>query len=194
MFGERAPGWLLRPLGQPMAVFFHGVERKILDPALQENHHSVEDFHAIAAGLKTHFEVLPLSDLEDALARPQRHRRTVFLMSDDGYANTLHTAADILKELGIPWTLFVSTQHIDTGERNPMFLARLFLRHAPDGIYHMPYLSGALYLNGSRESSASEFLRRFRAMPAAQAKQALSEMIAALPNETINSMLARYRS
>src|ERR1043165_5886794 len=121
-----------------MAVFFHGVEREIFDPALQENHHAIEDFHAIAAGLKIHFDVRPLSDLEGALARPQRHRRTVFLMSDDGYANTLHTAADVLGDLELPWTLFVSTQHIDNGEPNPMFVAGLFFRRAPDGRYDLP--------------------------------------------------------
>src|SRR3954468_9463163 len=176
MFGERAPGWLLRPLGQPMAVFFHGVERKILDPALQENHHSVEDFHAIAAGLKTHFEVLPLSDLEDALARPQRHRRTVFLMSDDGYANTLHTAADVLQELELPWTLFVSTQHIDSGEPNPMFVAGLFFRSAPDGVYDLPNIPEPVLLNGSRAPAAAQMRERFRFLPARQARDTVLAM------------------
>jgi peptidoglycan/xylan/chitin deacetylase (PgdA/CDA1 family) len=170
------PGWLLRPLGQPVAVFFHGVEREILDPPLQENHHAVEDFHTIAAGLKTHFDVRPLSDLEDALARPQRHRRTVFLMSDDGYANTLHTAADVLGDVELPWTLFVSTQHIDNGEPNPMFVAGLFFRRAPDGSYDLPSIPEAVRLNGSRAPAAAQMRERFRFLPARQARETVLTM------------------
>lgn len=188
------PAFLARPLGQPAAVFFHGVERNVFDPALQENHHTLADFHAIAAALKANFDVAPLSELDDALARPQRHRRTVFLMSDDGYANTLRIAADVLADLALPWTLFVSTHHIQTGERNPVFLARLFLRHAPDGDYRLPPLQKPIRLNGARAEAGADFIRQFRALPAASAKQALSAMTAALGHERLDNLLSKYRS
>src|SRR5689334_17801459 len=99
----RLPTPLLRPFGAPVAVFFHGVEHEIFDADLQQNHHALKDFRAIAACLKAHFDVAPLDELANALAHPERHRRTVFLMSDDGYANALHTAANVLQEFGLPW-------------------------------------------------------------------------------------------
>lgn len=185
---------LVRPLGQPAAVFFHGVERKVFDPALQENHHAIEDFRAIAAALKANFDVAPLSEIDDVLAHPERHRRTMFLMSDDGYANTLHIASDVLKEFELPWTLFVSTQHIDTDDRNPMFLARVFLQHAPDGVYHFPHVDEPVRLNGARAAMSSAFTKQFRALPAESAKQTISVMTAALGNEAIDDLLAAYRS
>ena len=138
--GEWIPPEVLRPLGRPSAVFFHGVEPDTADPRVQVNHHEADVFRAIALELKTYFDVLPLSALEDALARPERHRRTVFLMSDDGYANTLGVAAPILEDLGLPWTLFVSTEHIGTGLRNPAFLALLFYHYMPPGRYAVPHL------------------------------------------------------
>lgn len=188
------PARLMRLLGQPTAVFFHGVERKIVDPILQENHHALTDFHAIAAALKANFQVAPLSELDHVLAHPERHRRTVFLMSDDGYANTLHTATGVLEELKLPWTLFVSTQHIDSRERNPMFLARLFLQHAPDGVYHLPHMSERVHLNGTRTAVAPTFVRKLRALPAESAKETVSAMSAALGHEAIEELLASYRS
>lgn len=188
------PASLVRPLGQPAAVFFHGAERKIFDPVLQENHHAIADFYAIAAALKANFHVASLSELDDALAHPHRHRRTVFLMSDDGYANTLHTAADVLENLELPWTLFVSTRHIDTGERNPMFLARLFLQHAPDDVYHLPHIDHPVRLNDGRAAAASAFIKQFRALPAELAKQTTSAMTAALGREATDDLLAAYRS
>lgn len=188
------PAPLVRPLGEPTAVFFHGAERKIFDPVLQENHHALPNLHGIATALKGNFDVAPLSELDEALAHPHRHRRTVFLMSDDGYANTLHSAADVLENLDLPWTLFVSTQHIDTGERNPMFLARLFLQHAPDDVYHLPHIHPPLRLNGGRAGTASAFIRQFRALPAESAKQTISAMTAALGRRAVDDLLMAYRS
>jgi peptidoglycan/xylan/chitin deacetylase (PgdA/CDA1 family) len=187
------PAQLTRSWGQPLAVFFHGVEREIFDPQLQENHHAIEDFHAIASAIKTNFDVAPLSELDDAIAHPERHRHTVFLMSDDGYANTLHTAADVLQDLCLPWSLFVSTEHIDTGEHNPMFLARAFLRHAPDGVYDLPHLESPLGLNSSRQSVATEVLRHFRILPAQHAREVIANMSATLEG-LAPELLAKYAS
>jgi peptidoglycan/xylan/chitin deacetylase (PgdA/CDA1 family) len=122
---EWCPPALARAFGRPAALFFHGVEHEITDPNIQRNHHEAGAFRAIARSLKQNFDVLPLSALSDVMKAPQDHPRALFLMSDDGYANTLTVAADILEEEGVPWSLFVSTHHIETGEWNPMTLARL---------------------------------------------------------------------
>src|ERR1700734_3048405 len=87
--GRFIPADAVRPLTRPAAVFFHGVEPATLDSRLQHNHHETHAFVAIARTLKAKFDVLPLAALEDVLKRPDRHPRAVFLMSDDGYANTL---------------------------------------------------------------------------------------------------------
>jgi peptidoglycan/xylan/chitin deacetylase (PgdA/CDA1 family) len=187
------PAPLTRPLGQPAAVFFHGVERDIFDPSLQDNHHAIEDFHAIASALKANFDVAPLSELDDAIANPKRHRRTVFLMSDDGYANTLHTAADVLQDLCLPWTVFLSTEHIDTGGRNPMFLSRAFLQHAPDGVYELPHLPNPVRLNGSRGATAVAVVGEFRRLPAQHAKEVAATMMAVLA-DSAPDLLAGYSS
>lgn len=175
-------------------MFFHGVEPNIFDPELQENHHAIEDFRAIAAALKAHFDVAPLSELGAALRHPQKHRRTVFLTSDDGYANTLHTAANVLEDLGLPWTLFVSTHHIDTAEPNPMFVVRVFLRHAPDGCYAIPHLPEPIQLNGERQPVISEVTHRIRFLPAEFAREALDSMQSMLKRSGTDRHLTRYTS
>jgi peptidoglycan/xylan/chitin deacetylase (PgdA/CDA1 family) len=137
---EWCPPALARAFGRPAALFFHGVEREIVDPDIQRNHHRADDFRAIARSLKRSFDVLPLSALGDVMKAPESHPRALFLMSDDGYANTLTVAADILEEEDLPWTLFISTHHIETGEWNPMTLARLcgksLMRQASAGQAH----------------------------------------------------------
>ena len=191
--GRWIPPGLLTAFARPAALFFHGVEPQIDDPAIQNNHHDADTFRAIAASLKQHFELLPLSEMDGVLEDPQRYRRALFLMSDDGYANTL-SAADILKELNVPWTLFVSTHHIDTGERNPMFLANLFFYRAPTGTYRIPHFPEAVELTGWRDEIARKGIGVLKAMDAEKAGESLAFMMAALAKAGLETLPLRYKS
>ncbi|HTQ12688.1 MAG TPA: polysaccharide deacetylase family protein [Rhizomicrobium sp.] len=187
------PPALARAFGRPAALFFHGVERAILDPRIQANHHAAEDFRAIAAALRQSFDVLPLAALSDVLKAPDRHPRALFLMSDDGYANTASVAADILEEAGLPWSLFVSTEHIDTGEWNPMSSARLFLFFAEAGDYSLPHL-GRLALGGERESVAARALDAFRRLPLEAARETVAAMLRSFPPARLFELTERFSS
>ena len=189
------PPGLARAFGRPAALFFHGVEPAIADPRIQRNHHDAAQFRTIARTLKENFDVLPLAALDEVLKAPERHPRALFLMSDDGYANTLGVAADILEDLRLPWTLFVSTHHIDTGEWNPLTLARLFLFHAPERSYLLPQIGAiALAQDAQREAVATRFLARFKALTADQAKEALEGMLSALGQARLFELMERFSS
>lgn len=135
--------------------------------------------------------MLPLTMLPDVLRQPRRHKRAIFLMSDDGYANTLSNAADILSSFDLPWTLFVSTRHIDTDERSPMFIARLFFLFAPDGAYDIARL-GRVVLGEDREEVAGRLGFALKSMDATHADEAVAAMRAALPN--FSELLERFNS
>lgn len=195
--GRWIPPALLRPAGQPAALFFHGVEPGTRDPLLQTNHHEVAHFRAILTGLKRHgFKVLPLEAIDDVLARPERHGRSVFLMSDDGYRNTLTIAADILEEFAMPWTLFVSTAHIGTGLPNPIFLSWLFFMRAPAGAYQLPHFPQVMQLDDaqSREKWARFGSDHLRFLPAHQAEETVAVMRQAFAPEKLAALLAEFSS
>ncbi len=192
--GRFIPADAVRPLGRPAAVFFHGVEPGTIDARLQENHHETADFAAIARRLKADFDVLPLDALAGVLKHPDRHPRALFLMSDDGYANTLTVAADVLEELRLPWTLFASTHHIDTGARNPIFLARLFAFEAPAGAYEIPHLPRPLILGADRAAVADRTVWQLRALDMASAQQAVDAMTAQFDPAVMRDLLARFSS
>jgi peptidoglycan/xylan/chitin deacetylase (PgdA/CDA1 family) len=193
---SRLPAALVRPFGRPVALFFHGVESRIVDAHVQANHHDADSFTEIARFLKGNCDVLPLGALADVLRRPDRHRRTVFLMSDDGYANNLTPTADILDGFALPWTLFVSTHHIDTAERNPAFLARLFILFAPPGSYDIPHLASRIELHSAedRKDAAGHWISRLKALDAARAAEAVAAMTAALESTDLPVLLQRFRS
>jgi peptidoglycan/xylan/chitin deacetylase (PgdA/CDA1 family) len=188
------PPVLAHAIGRPVALFFHGVEREIADPELQSNHHALDDFVAIVEALKRHFDVAPISELPDVLKRPERHSRTVFLMADDGYRNNLTIAADILADASIPWTLFVSTEHIDSGALNPMFVTRAFLKFAPAGCYHIPGLAGELQLLADRDVAATKCLAALKRMPATAAREAVAAMHQALRDAGLSERLEAFAS
>jgi peptidoglycan/xylan/chitin deacetylase (PgdA/CDA1 family) len=192
--GRFIPADAARPLGRPAAVFFHGVEPATRDARLRTNHHEVDDFVAIARALKANFDVLPLGAIDDVLKQPDRHKRALFLMSDDGYANTLRVAADILADIGLPWTLFVSTHHIDSGERNPIFLAQLFAYEAPPGRYVIPHFPQGLTLGEDRATVTEHAVWHLRGLDMTLAQEALDAMLAAFDPAVLQALLAKFSS
>jgi len=195
-FGKHIPAGLAKLAGRPAAVFFHGVEFTTDDARVQTNHHERGDFQAIARSLKAHFDVLPLDALNDVLKQPEKYSRALFLMSDDGYANTLTVAADILEEMALPWTLFVSTHHIDTREHNPIFITRLFAFYAPAGAYRLPELKEAVVLSDSgefRELASERLILLLKTLDGLKAKQAVDAMAKAL-GPRAEELFARFRS
>lgn len=193
--GAFIPPGLVRSMGRPAAVFFHGVEPETVDHHVQVNHHEVAPFRTMMRALKENFDVLPLSELADVQAYPERHRHSVFLMSDDGYANTLSVAAPILEELGLPWTLFVSSHHIDTRERNPIYIARLFFHYAPPGRYVLPYLPVEIPVETQdREALAVASISALKTLDMDSAKEIIAAMTAELDAAGLAPLIERFTS
>jgi peptidoglycan/xylan/chitin deacetylase (PgdA/CDA1 family) len=196
-FGRHIPASLARLAGRPAAVFFHGVEPTTVDPRLETNHHETRVFRAIAQTLKARFDVLPLDALGDVLKAPERHPKALFLMSDDGYANTLGVAADILEDLALPWTLFVSTHHIDTRESNPVFLARLFAFFAAAGAWRLPHLKDAVALADTgdfRNVAAERLVAALKKLNGPDARQTIAAMLKILTPQRAAALLKRFPS
>ncbi len=190
------PAALAEPFAGPTAVFFHGVERKVEDGWMQDTQHAFDDFADIARSLKRDHDVLPLSALADVLKNPQLHSHAVFLMSDDGYANTLSLAADVLGGYDLPWTLFVSTHHIDTGDLVPLLTARAFFLTAPQGQYEIPHLRGPIVLESpaQREELARRQRHHLKMLDAVRAQEALAAMQAELTKAGLGNIAQNYPS
>lgn len=184
---------LTKSFVRPSALLFHGVEPSTDDARVQTNHHEADLFYEIVKSLKQNYQFLPIGAVGHAIREPKDYARSIFLMSDDGYANTLSVAADILQSLRVPWALFVSTRHIETQERNPMFLARLFLAFAPKGTYRIPHLGKPIKLGRSRNATADATLGALKSLPAEQAGEALAAMLDVVAPDA-DRLIARFRS
>lgn len=188
------PRALTQPFGRPVMLVFHGVVERLTDPRIEVNHHEMREFVAIAEALKTQFDVLPLTALAEVLAAPQKHSRAVFLTADDGYRNLLGLGRDILDAHGLPWSLFVSTRHIDTGDPNPLLLARLFLCFAPPGDYRIPHVPSSIVLNQDRDAVLGTVIDRLKRLPREKAQESIGAMVDSVPRDRWCEWLARFPS
>lgn len=64
--------------------------------------------------LMDEWEVVSLEDAAARVDEPNSHRLAV-LTFDDGYSDTFTTAFPIMSSLGLPFTLYVSSGHIESG-------------------------------------------------------------------------------
>lgn len=171
------PPALLRPLARPAVVYFHGVEPKGSDAELERIHHKAEIFDQIVSALNKTYTILPMHALDEVLQWPGKHRNSLFITFDDGYANNM-LAAEILGALSIPWTLFVSTDHVENGLPDPIFLARLFFMHAKAGTYRLPHFGSGVTLGstGQRKRAMERGVSRLKSLDAARAEESLAAM------------------
>ncbi|UCF38918.1 MAG: polysaccharide deacetylase family protein [Acidobacteriota bacterium] len=86
---------------------------------------SAETFRAHVEFLKCYADVIPLSAVGKRLAQPSKARPAVVITFDDGYRNNFDVAFPILKDAGLPATVFLTTGLIGTKEM--LWDSRLYL-------------------------------------------------------------------
>jgi peptidoglycan/xylan/chitin deacetylase (PgdA/CDA1 family) len=98
-------------LAPTVVLMYHRVaspERDVHDLCVQPARFAAQMRH-----LRDREQVVPLGSAR----RPSRRRRVVITF-DDGYADNAHAAREILEELALPATYFVTTRYVD-GELTP---------------------------------------------------------------------------
>lgn len=105
---------------QACVLTFHGV----LDPSDEagtldlQQHTSLPVFRNICRHLASRYHVAPALDIVRAVAQGRSLRpNTVAITFDDGYASNYHLAFPVLREFGLPATIFACTGFIDGIER-----------------------------------------------------------------------------
>lgn len=96
---------------------YHGVHESDVKPFNSSGKHMhVSEFEHQMKILKSKHRVVDMAELESLIATQEYLERDyVFVTFDDGYKNNLNVATDILAELKLPATLFLSTGFIDSG-------------------------------------------------------------------------------
>ena len=110
----------------PRVLFYHGVAN-IHNPFVEKLHISPADFRKQLAYLEKHYEIISMDEYYRRWETGTFTGKEIVLTFDDGYRNNLTQLAPILKEHSLPFTVFVSTRHIDSGKRFSTFIGRAVL-------------------------------------------------------------------
>ena len=109
--------WILARLIRPRAVamlMYHGVCDETSLPPEINFHLPRAEFAQQMRALKTRYRVIPLDDIVARLADGKPLDQGVVITFDDGYRNNALYAAQLLKELDLPYTVYVATSYVES--------------------------------------------------------------------------------
>lgn len=117
----------LAPMPGAVVLMYHSVadghDREWIDPANDMNPAVFRDQMAFLSSSR---KVVSMGELVGAIIQGRElPAGAVALTFDDGYLNNLRVATPILREFGLPATLYLPTAYIDTGEAQ--WIDRLFV-------------------------------------------------------------------
>ncbi len=122
----RLPQALLSLQRGSAIILYHGVTDRADAPDIQNyrgKHLHVPAFRRQIEFLKRHFRVVPMDEFMSNLHAHRPIHRLVTITFDDGYQNNFRVAWPILKEMGVPCTVFVATDFVEKSE--PLWVDRL---------------------------------------------------------------------
>ena len=114
-----------------MALFGHGVCEEVKDDFVESLHEPIAQFAAVIELMQElGFEFIDRDTLIAIAGNQFRYPKLwIHLSFDDGYKNNFTVAYPWLKARNIPFTLFISTHHIDQQERFYTYLIRVAVLH-----------------------------------------------------------------
>ncbi|MGI9456313.1 MAG: polysaccharide deacetylase family protein [Aeoliella sp.] len=95
-----------------MVLFYH----RVADTEPNDWTISTERFRRQISWVKERFEIVTLEEAQRRVGAQANDRPTVCITFDDGYADNCTTAVPWLLEQGVPFTYFVTSDHIQSGE------------------------------------------------------------------------------
>lgn len=179
----------------PRILFWHGVDHKI-DSKVELEICEISVFEKQIDYLKKHFEIVSIEEFEQRYNNNSFTNNEIVLTFDDGYANNLHVVEPILSGLGLPFTVFVSTDHIENGWYYPTSVNRIITLGS--SLKKLELKSENLNFDLStqelRNNAFLEIKKKLRSSPVDNVKIVTNELINNLSENEWLSLQEKYKS
>lgn len=179
----------------PRVLFYHGVA-DIENDFIQGLHIRPDAFRRQLAYLQKHYEVVSMDDYYTRWKNSAFTGKEIILTFDDGYRNNLKVLAPILREYSLPFTVFVSTRHIDTGRRFPTFTGRAVLMDKTLSHAQIPCigLDSRLTTDRQRKQLFKEINRKLKHSDIKTVNLITEQLTGNLPKNGYQALSDRYPS
>lgn len=188
---------LLRKINQtPRVIFWHGADH-IKNQEIEAESFDVETFKKQIDYLNNNFEIISTDEFYQRFKSQKFTNKEVVLTFDDGYLNNLEVVAPILNGYGLPFTVFISTEHIETGELFPTSIARLIVLAAglseisiPEiGIHHQ-----SISDDGNKKALLLKISNTLKNEPINRVKKIVQELKDNISQEKFENLIEKYSS
>jgi peptidoglycan/xylan/chitin deacetylase (PgdA/CDA1 family) len=167
-----------------LVICYHGVVSELADPDVQTMHLPVASFIRQLDLLARAYELISLDTLGDLLRSHSPLGAPQAVISfDDGYRNVLTVAEPLLRARKIPFSVFVSTRYITTGERFPTYVLRAALYTTQQREVYLPSIDRQFTLadRSARREVVGELTPILKRAPMPVVHQLLHELRALVP-------------
>lgn len=188
---------LLKQLNKtPRILFWHGVD-DIVNQEVEAESFEVDSFNKQIEYLIKNFEIISLDEFYKRFKNNSFNNREIVLTFDDGYANNLYKVAPILSNQSIPFTVFISTEHIETGELYPTSVARLILLGSDLKKISIPSIK--LYNNDIstielKKSTYFQVTKELKNRPLLGVRKIIKELTENLTKTDYSNLVEKYKS
>lgn len=180
----------------PRILFWHGVD-EILDQKVEAESFDVISFKKQIAYLNKYYEIISIDEFYNRYQTKEFTNREIVLTFDDGYLNNLNVVYPILNELNLPFTVFVSTEHIETDELFPTSIARLIIYGAYLKKINVPCLKiehADISDIENRNIIYSKVIKTLKSGPIEEVRKIVSELKANLSYQDYITLVEKYKS
>lgn len=187
--------WLRIRNRTPRILFWHGVDKRV-NPEVEQEIFDVDVFQQQIAYLNKHYEIISIDEFYNRLNAKRFFGKEVVLTFDDGYANNLYVVAPILNQLHLPFTVFVSVEHVETGLFFPTSVNRIITKGA--GLERISIPSRKLNISLSnekeRDQACDSISHLLKTLPVAEVKTITNDLIGNVDSSTWDELRSKYKS
>lgn len=178
---------------KPRVLFWHGVDAPA-DALICPEVFPVSLFKKQINYLRRHFDIISIREFHERLDGGAFRGNEVLLTFDDGYANNLQVVEPILSSMGLPFTVFISTDNISTGDFYPTSVNRMVTIASGLKELSIPTLGQVFPLttDGDRISVSKKISREMKSRPLNEVKGIVKDLLANLPADEWNRLKEQY--
>lgn len=187
--------WLRIRNRTPRILFWHGIDKRI-NPEVEQEIFDVDVFKQQVSYLNKYYEIISIDEFENRSKAKRFSGKEVVLTFDDGYANNLYVVAPILNKLHLPFTVFVSTEHVETGQFFPTSVNRIITKGAGLNRITIPSKGLEFVLSNEKErnQACDTISHLLKTLPVNEVKNITNDLIGNVSASTWEELKNLFKS